>query len=294
MGWTGLLMPLKTAIAAFAFQKQASQSSTILQKLGPRLSAVYRLVPSHAKGIVDVGCDHALLGLALAAGRDHPNLRKVIGIDKALDPLDVARQNLREHAYSRIEKYPLTASLELRHGDGLEALIPEDVNIVDTLCMAGLGSGTIIEVLSSLKYVREGAKFKYLVLQPFDSRPHYVNEVRDCVKSQGFSIQQERIDYVNSRWFVTMAASVNANKADKAGQCEKVRYNSTCMLGDALMRLAREDRRTHQIYADYLCHHRDWYASICKARNTRMPPEHDYVSQFLRAIEQEISELRVH
>lgn len=273
------------ATAAFAVQHP---SSSILHKLGPRLSAVYNLVPQTARGVVDVGCDHALLSLALAAGQRHPKLLSVIGIDKAAEPLQMAKQNLREHLYLRGEVYPLTARLDLRLGDGLEALRLEDEGKVDCLCMAGIGSGTIVDVLTSMK---KHTMFEHLVLQPFDSRPQFLEEVRDCVRVQGFNIQEERIDFVNGRWFVTMAASTNAT----AGEEDPSPTNSSAILGEALRRHAQEDSQTLQVYGEYLVHHHNWFAAISKAQHGRTDvdlPE-SQAATFLLAIEQEMAALRV-
>ena len=283
MRWTRQL-----ATAAFAVQHQQHPSSSILHKLGSRLSTVYNLVPHTAKGVVDVGCDHALLSLALAAGQRHPNLLSVIGIDKAEEPLQMAKQNLREHLYLRGEAYPLTARLDLRLGNGLEALRGEDEGEVDTLCMAGIGSGTIVDVLTSM---RRHTMFEHLVLQPFDSRPQFLKDVRDCVRVQGFSIQEERIDFVNGRWFVTIAASTNAT----VGEDGSSPNDPSAVLGEALRCRADEDPQTLQVYGDYLAHHHAWFAAISKAQrgHTDVDLPGNQAATFLVAIEQEMAALEV-
>lgn len=275
------------ATAAFAAHHLQHPSSSILhKKLGPRLSAAYDLVPHTARGVVDVGCDHALLCIALAAGRQHPHLRSVIGIDKASEPLNLANQNLREHLYLRGEAYPLTAHLDLRLGEGLQALRPEDDGQIDTLCMAGIGSGTIVDVLTSFsKY----ATLKYLVLQPFDSRPQFLKEVRDCVRVQGFVIREERIDFVNGRWFVTMAANTNAGGDDSRHS------RASAVLGETLRRRGQEDPQTLQVYGDYLAHHLAWFTAISRAQcgHADISLSGNQVATFLVAIEQEMAALGV-
>jgi len=130
--------------------------------LGPRLATVLRLVPASARVVADLGCDHALLPLALAMD-DHalrPALERVIGVDKAAAPLAEARRNV-----ARQLLLPSTAAaaaaaaaahgdaavvngraVELRLGDGLRALSTADG--VDTVCAAGMGTRNIIEILS--------------------------------------------------------------------------------------------------------------------------------------------------
>ncbi|GAB5032724.1 sam-dependent methyltransferase [Nannochloropsis oceanica] len=282
MRWTRQL-----ATAAFAAHHLQHPSYSIFhKKLGPRLSAAYDLVPHTARGVVDVGCDHALLCIALAAGRQHPHLRSVIGVDKAAEPLNVANQNLREHLYLRSETYPLTAHLDLRLGEGLEALCAEDDGQIDTLCMAGIGSGTIVSVLTSLsKY----ATLKYLVLQPFDSRPQFLKEVRDCVRMQDFLIREERIDFVNGRWFVTIAADKNAGEDDSRQR------KQSAILGETLRRRGQEDPQTLQVYGDYLAHHLAWFTAISRAQggHVDITLSGNHVATFLVAIEQEMAALGV-
>jgi tRNA A22 N-methylase len=125
----------------------------LLERLGPRLTSVFRLVPASARVVADLGCDHALLPLALARD-DHahrPALERVIGVDKAAAPLEEARRNLRRS----LPPAPLARddaavvngrAVELRLGDGLWALSKGDG--VDAVCAAGMGTRNIVEILS--------------------------------------------------------------------------------------------------------------------------------------------------
>ncbi len=239
-----------TTTAALAFQ---------LPRLGVRLSAVYHLVPPSTRGVVDVGCDHALLCLALATtAKEYPSLMQVIGIDAADDALRVARRNV--HNMLRCgDKYPHVARLDLRLGDGLHALRPEDV--ADTVCLAGLGSKTIMDVVGSLDDLGlRGTRIQHLVLQPFDSRPHFLREVREFVRARHFRIHEERIDVANGRWFVTMAAT---HQSPHPGEEEE---DKTTGLLPRLRAHTKMDPATRSVYQAYLAHHRQWYANICAAR----------------------------
>lgn len=116
----------------------------IRDRIGPRLFALYDLVPAGVGGVCDVGTDHGLLPLALLiGGKTH----RAIGIDRCEEPLEFARQNLQEYLdWSKgAQKGPIEASsassserlpLELRLGEGLQVLAPGEA---DTVTMAGLG-----------------------------------------------------------------------------------------------------------------------------------------------------------
>lgn len=104
--------------------------------------------------VADIGCDHGLLGLALTLGDRgrHPMLQRVIGVDRAAAPLAVARRNLARQRQKAAEEdgdaFVVNGRrVELRLGEGLQALSGADG--VDTVCMAGMGTKTIVGVLSS-------------------------------------------------------------------------------------------------------------------------------------------------
>lgn len=140
----------------------------LLERLGPRLGDVFRLVPRTARVVADVGCDHFSLGLALAldGGSHRPALARVIGVDKAMKPLEQARRNVKRvqtglQGESVVEVNG--RAVELRLGDGLKALRGGDA--VDTVAIAGMGTRNIVEVLGAPAVEEVLRGVKHLVLQ---------------------------------------------------------------------------------------------------------------------------------
>jgi hypothetical protein len=150
----------------------------LLERLGPRLASVLRLVPTSARVVADVGCDHNRLNVALALterSRRRGRLERLIGVEKAAAPLEAARRNLE-----RLQRlHPMAAEedgrggvvvngctvVELRLGDGLGALSRDDD--VDTVCCAGMGTCSMEEVLSPSSKEQRAvlAGVRHLVLQ---------------------------------------------------------------------------------------------------------------------------------
>ena len=112
-----------------------SEQRVITSKLGatPRLNALASWVPKATRVFVDVGTNHAILPI-LVARRTRAKLS--IGIDRSAHALqDAERKVRRSHCARRIA---------LRLGEGLSGLAPEEVEVV---CLAGLGSANMVEIL---------------------------------------------------------------------------------------------------------------------------------------------------
>ena len=101
-----------------------------------RLKCVSSFVDSTASGIIDVGCDHALLDIYLL--QKFPNLR-VIASDINDGPLETAKKN--------ILRFHLNEKIELVKADGIECI----KDYVDTVIISGMGTETIIGILSKDK-----------------------------------------------------------------------------------------------------------------------------------------------
>lgn len=108
-----------------------------MNKLSPRLSAVADFISDNSK-VIDIGCDHGLLSIYLAGKYDNI---KIIASDVNENALDSARSN--------IKKYNLENRIDVRLGNGLSIVSP---NEIDTVVIAGMGSNTIVGIL---KYSRD-------------------------------------------------------------------------------------------------------------------------------------------
>ena len=118
-------------------------------KLGNRLAALAAFVPQGTR-VADIGTDHAYLPIELVQKEISIS---AIAADIHLGPYQAAKEN--------IEKLGLHNKISVRFGDGLSVLSPGEV---DTVVIAGMGGGTIIEILSSNSTVTNS--LHRLILQP--------------------------------------------------------------------------------------------------------------------------------
>lgn len=105
--------------------------------------------------IVDVGCDHAGLGLTLLhrSARTGVRVGTAIAVDLKAAPCALARLNAAR----------LGLPLDVRQGDGL-AVVPETIDVV-TLC--GMGSETIVAILEAARLANR--RVHAAVVQPNDA-----------------------------------------------------------------------------------------------------------------------------
>ena len=121
--------------------------------------------------VADIGTDHGYLGIYLLQSGA---ARHVIACDLRKDPLENARRNAK--------LFGVDGAMELRLSDGLEKILPDEV---DTVVMAGMGGDLIQKILSQCPWrKREGLQF---ILQPQSAG----NVLRRWMCEDGFEIQRE-------------------------------------------------------------------------------------------------------
>ncbi len=134
-------------------------------KLSNRLQAVARQIPAGLR-VADVGTDHGYLPVYLVVND--------IASDRGKRPLDSARQ--------LISLLSLENQIDVRLGDGLSVLQPDEAEVI---CLAGMGGVAIKEIISAGLPLAQAAK--RLVLQPQRNVP----AVRRFLVSNGFKIVAE-------------------------------------------------------------------------------------------------------
>ena len=142
-------------------------------KLSNRLQAVARQIPAGLR-VADVGTDHGYLPVYLVVNDIAP---KVIASDRGKRPLDSARQ--------LISLLSLENQIDVRLGDGLSVLQPDEAEVI---CLAGMGGVAIKEIISAGLPLAQAAK--RLVLQPQRNVP----AVRRFLVANGFKIVAEDLD----------------------------------------------------------------------------------------------------
>lgn len=121
--------------------------------------------------VADIGTDHGYLGIYLLQSSA---ARHVIACDLRKDPLENARRNAK--------LFGVDGEMKLRLSDGLEKILPDEV---DTVVMAGMGGDLIQKILSQCPWrKREGLQF---ILQPQSAG----NVLRRWLCEDGFEIRRE-------------------------------------------------------------------------------------------------------
>ena len=138
--------------------------------ISKRLLCCASMVQSGSR-VADIGTDHGYLGIYLLQSSA---ARHVIACDLRKDPLENARRNAK--------LFGVDGEMEFRLSDGLEKILPDEV---DTVVMAGMGGDLIQKILSQCPWrKREGLQF---ILQPQSAG----NVLRRWLCEDGFEIQRE-------------------------------------------------------------------------------------------------------
>ena len=162
--------------------------------ISDRLKTVAQLVlKEQSNGIIDVGCDHALLDIYLL--QNNNNLR-IVASDLREKPLENAKKN--------IEKYSFLNKIELKLQDGLGILD----DYIDTIIIAGMGEDTIRDILiKGKRYLKQYLllcsilkQIKRIVISSNSKFPL----VRKEINSLGFVINDERIVYEEDKYYIIM------------------------------------------------------------------------------------------
>ncbi len=139
--------------------------------------------------IADVGCDHAYVSIALVQRNIANN---VIAMDVRTGPLDIARKNVAESGLSN--------KIDIRLGDGLEKLVPGEV---DAIIIAGMGGLLIKGILERGIHILEyGEKRPVLILQPQSD----LKEVRMFLLAHAYDIVSENMLLEDGKYYTVMKA----------------------------------------------------------------------------------------
>lgn len=153
--------------------------------LSERLRMNVSLVPGGARA-ADIGCDHGYASIWLAV---HGIADKVIAMDINKGPIERAAKHISDAGLKDV--------IECRQSDGMEKLIPGEV---DTLMIAGMGGPLMIEILSARSDVLE--KVNTLILQPQSE----IGVVRAYLPRNGFAITAEKACIEDGKYYFSMKA----------------------------------------------------------------------------------------
>lgn len=244
------------ALAEHAFARLARRGKS-WKRLGPMvdLAVCYignKSLSQHTenrwRGIADVGTDHGLLAVGLAiTGR----FERVVGVDVSQHALRDGAFKLQEEILSFRNDTPLLSVLEFRESNGLHAVRRGEA---DTLCIAGMGVHSMVEILTAKRALSSSQHHQLLLLddldcqrliiQPTNSRPHHLTHLYDNLNEIGWSVQDERIEFLSSRWYLSVAFERKETAMDAPPP-------------GALLALSM-DSLTMEEFGKWVIHHRKW------------------------------------
>lgn len=141
-------------------------------ELSKRMQSVADMIqPCDAVG--DIGCDHAFVSIYLI---EQHRTKRVIASDVRRGPIAIAKRN--------IEAMNLTDQIEIRMGDGLDTIVPGEVNAV---VLAGMGGMLMIDILERGEEVV--TRCDQLVLQPQSD----IEKVRRYLAEKGYHLADEQM-----------------------------------------------------------------------------------------------------
>lgn len=187
-------------------------------QLSKRLAAVGALV-TQGNTLADVGCDHGYLPIYLVQCQRIP---RAIAMDVRQGPLSRAR--------GHVEAYGLLDYIELRMGDGLEALEPGEVQ---TVVAAGMGGPLMEKILK--KGGRQLASVRELILQPQSQVGHF----RKFLRELPFTVADEDMVKEDGKYYPVVRLA--------PGKMERDWTEAEYLYGKCLL------KKRHPVLWEYLC-----------------------------------------
>ncbi len=160
-------------------------------RLSLRMKEIIAFVSSGNR-VCDVGTDHGFVPIALVSEGICPS---AIAVDVNQGPLDIATTNVSEAG--------LPGKIELRLGDGLSVVSP---NEVDTVIIAGMGGDLIAKILTNADEGFRGSK--ELILSPQSES----EKVRHVLHEFGYMIDTEKIIIDQDKPYLIIRANPGEEK----------------------------------------------------------------------------------
>ena len=137
--------------------------------INKRLEMIAFKIPDN-RSVIDVGCDHALLGIYLVLNKKNI---KVIASDINEGPLVKAREN--------VKKYGVEEQIKIKLGNGIDT-IEEGI---DTIVISGMGGLNMVGILKYKTHLLKNVST--IILSP----NNYTKEVRREITKLGYYISDE-------------------------------------------------------------------------------------------------------
>lgn len=131
--------------------------------------------------VVDIGCDHAYLGIYL---RENNLCKSIISSD--------INENALNNALNNIEKHGLKSKIKCVLSDGLNNI---DTKQIDTIVIAGMGTKTIKHILNKKEKLK---KIKKIILSSNNEQ----SQLRKYMQKKNYLLQDEKIIYEKNHYYV--------------------------------------------------------------------------------------------
>lgn len=147
-------------------------------KLSKRLNSAYNMVEPNT-GVIDVGCDHGLLGLNLLKNN---KISSLICSDISANALQSCRDNANKMNLKPVFKVT----------DGLKGI---DLSTIETIIITGLGGNNIIDILNQVDI-----SHKSLIISPQSNE----FKVRRFLTKKGFKLIREECVSERGKYYFIM------------------------------------------------------------------------------------------
>lgn len=154
-----------------------------------RIESIYSLIDENDK-VVDVGCDQAKLSIMLAKRN-----QKSIASDISEKVIDRASKTIKELSLDNL--------IDLRVSNGLDNIKESEV---DTLVLSGMGTYTILDILSDTNI-----KFKKIIT----ISNNYHDILRVKMNDLGYKINKELIIKENNKYYNLIEFTIGNNNLSK-------------------------------------------------------------------------------
>jgi len=166
-------------------------------RMHPRLLAVNEAIPVGSR-VADIGSDHGRLPrLLVRSGRAAWCIATEYGAGPA--------QRLR----AGITACPEADRIEIRHGDGLDPLRPDDR--IDVLVLSGMGGPKMLSILDPVRLGALGVE--RLVLQPQSGRAG----LRAGLAQRGWNVSAQRLVLDRGRFYTVVQLTVPLRRSSGPG-----------------------------------------------------------------------------
>ena len=222
-------------------------------QLQPRLQLLADMTPAGCR-LADIGTDHGYLPVWLL---QRERIQSAIAADIGAEPLAHARRTAEEYGVEGIS---------FRLCDGLANISPEET---DTVIIAGMGGETIIAILESAPWTKDGVHT--LLLQPMTKAA----ELRRWLSVNGYAFTDERL--VRDKNYLYPVLRVNGGICPALTELQTL--TGVLLDGDPL-------------YADYLTQHIEKLLHIAEGLRRSGREDALHRAEAAEALAQQIEEKR--